>query len=92
MAIFQFSYIKMVFPFSNLEFRSSMILLSTYSTPLLCSCMISLFSFAGQQTPSNPSLEDWSRVNCLHVYVESLVDALRYLLLFSFSRGKGRES
>lgn len=45
---------------------------------LLCSCMVSLFSFAGQQTLHNSSLDDSSRVNFLHAYIESLAVALRY--------------
>ncbi|KAG4400878.1 hypothetical protein GLYMA_07G151900v4 [Glycine max] len=31
----------------------------------------------GQQTPHNSSLDDWPRVNYLHEYIGSLVDALR---------------
>jgi len=72
--------------------NSDMFLFSTYSTVLLCSCMVSLFSFAGQQTPHNSSLEDWSRVNYLHAYVGSLVDALRYYCFyFHFPGGKLKE-
>jgi len=65
-----------------------MILFSTYSTVLLCSCMVSLFSFAGQETPHNSSLVDWSRVNYLHAYIGSMVDALRYFSYFHFQVGK----
>jgi len=51
--------------------------------------MVSLFSFAGQETPRNSSLDDWSRVNYLHAYIESMVDALRYFYFyFHFQVGK----
>ena len=66
---------------SPLELKSSMFLLSTYSAVPLCSCMVSIFRFAGQQTPHNSPLDDWPRVNYLHAYIRSLVVALRY---FSF--------
>ncbi|KOM37524.1 hypothetical protein LR48_Vigan03g090600 [Vigna angularis] len=31
----------------------------------------------GQETPHNSSLDDWSRVNYLHAYIGSMIDALR---------------
>jgi len=73
----------------SLDFKVPMFLLSTYSAVPLCSCMLSLFSFAGQQTARNASLDDWSRVNYLHAYMKSLVVGLRYFYFyFHFQVGK----